>query len=150
MCRMAGITYDDAVHAWAIFRAGYLPVFLALRISTPEVAFSLLEEAKAQVLVVAPEAVPVLEKIGAPVPVTAGESLKSLNVPRDAALPEKWQASSSEDLVAFYHSSGSTAGRPKLAPLTARWYHSQVHKARPLQWAIGSDDPGRPGVSMAL
>ncbi|KAF4450993.1 acetyl- synthetase, partial [Fusarium albosuccineum] len=99
---------------------------ISARLPSHAVVRELLAEAGAKGLVHEPALTP---SVGDEVFIFPAIDLSELNVSQ-FLLPELRSLISGEDVIFILHSSGSTSGRPKLVPGTARWLNRNIEKAR--------------------
>ena len=139
--RIGGFTYTDALHIYGMCRAGYIPQLFSLRLPNPDVVFELLGRSGARALVY--DASFAHSVRDAPVPThlavdASGEDLAGLALPTHPRVM-------ADDVALYYHTSGSTSGRPKLVPYDYRWLESAVHKSEQVS---RPRDPARQDVSV--
>ncbi|KAM5360087.1 hypothetical protein ACJZ2D_013998 [Fusarium nematophilum] len=123
---LKGMSYLDIVHIWGISRAGFVPQLISLRLTSPIVVLELLNDAGAKALIFEPTVATSLGDEILSLPAIDFRRLDSSQLP----LPELWIPSEGDEIVMVLHSSGSTSGKPKLVPLTARWLDCNISKAR--------------------
>ncbi|KAL1665529.1 hypothetical protein GGF50DRAFT_52504 [Schizophyllum commune] len=138
---IGGFTYTDALHIYGMCRAGYIPQLFSLRLPNPDVVFELLGRSGARALVY--DASFAHSVRDAPVPThlavdASGEDLAGLALPTQPRVM-------ADDVALYYHTSGSTSGRPKLVPYDYRWLESAVHKSEQVS---RPRDPARQDVSV--
>lgn len=126
--RVKGVSYLDAVQIWGIARAGYIPQLISLRLTHLDVVYDVLKLAGAKAVVFDPTFLQTLEADMVALPVVDTRSMSLENLP----LPQPWVPSEQSDIVMIYHSSGTTSGRPKIVPLTARWVDHAIESVEPI------------------
>jgi acyl-coenzyme A synthetase/AMP-(fatty) acid ligase len=126
VARLGGTTYTDALHVYGITRAGYIPQLFSLRLPNPTIIYELLQQANAKVLIYDQAYERIL--IDSPVPTLVAVNAKNSG-DIDELLPDFPVASSGEDMVFLFHTSGSTSGTPKLVPWTYSFVHNTVENS---------------------
>ncbi|KAL5584095.1 hypothetical protein FOVSG1_015446 [Fusarium oxysporum f. sp. vasinfectum] len=123
---LKGTTYLDLLHIWGISRAGYVPQLISAHLTSNTVVGELLNEAKAKGVIHDPAITP---SVGEKVPAFPAIDFLDLNI-EQYPLAEVSSPTSGEEIVFILHSSGSTSGKPKLVPETARWLDCNIRKAQ--------------------
>ncbi|KAH9944105.1 acetyl-CoA synthetase-like protein [Epithele typhae] len=124
---LGGVTYLDAVHIYAIARAGYIPQYFSLRLPNPDIIFELLEKSNGRALIYdASYASPVLNDH--PLPTYSAVDARTLPDALEVALPPNVASTNANDTLMIFHTSGSTSGRPKLVPVSYRWWDCMLSK----------------------
>ncbi|KAK7694873.1 hypothetical protein QCA50_002061 [Cerrena zonata] len=123
---LGGLTYQDAVHIYAVARAGYVPQLFSLRLPNPEVIFELLAKANAKALIADPAYESSLK--AAPLSVHFTRKVNPLDV-AELVLPPVHVPLNGDETVMVFHTSGSTSGSPKLVPCNYRWLDAMISKA---------------------
>ncbi|CAH0000630.1 unnamed protein product [Clonostachys byssicola] len=123
-----GVSYLDAVQIWGIARAGYIPQLISLRLTHLDVVYDVLKLAGAKAIIFDSTFLQTMKAdiVALPVVNTRSMSLEHL------LLPQLWVPSEQSDIVMIYHSSGTTSGRPKIVPLTARWVDHAIESVEPI------------------
>ena len=124
--RLGGLTYQDAVHIYAVARAGYIPQLFSLRLPNPDVIFELLAKGHAKALIADPAYEPILR--GAPFPIHYAREVNSEDV-AELVLPSVHVPLNDDETVMVFHTSGSTSGSPKLVPCSYKWLDAMIAKA---------------------
>ncbi|KAH7141672.1 acetyl-CoA synthetase-like protein [Dactylonectria macrodidyma] len=125
---LKGVSYSDIVHIWGVSRAGFVPQLISLRLASPSVVRELLGDAGAKALIFDPTVATSLGDEILSIPAIDFQLMDSAQFP----LPELWVPSEGDEIIMVLHSSGSTSGKPKLVPLTARWLDCNINKAKHL------------------
>lgn len=119
--RLNGLTYSDAVHLYALCKAGYVPNMLPPSLTDPTVIVDLLSRTGAQALLHEPELS--LGKADCKIPTYTPSNISTLG-----AISERPALTVTEydpERVAFIqYTSGSTADMPKAVPCTNKWLES--------------------------
>ncbi|KAF9771730.1 hypothetical protein IL306_010623 [Fusarium sp. DS 682] len=123
---LKGISYEDLLHIWGIFRAGYIPQLISLRMTDPSVTHELLSKAGAAALIHDPCLTSALQQ--STLPTFPAHSTWSNSNPRGLKLGAVPNDLSGDQLIMIYHTSGSTSGAPKLVPITSRWMDFLIQK----------------------
>jgi acyl-CoA synthetase (AMP-forming)/AMP-acid ligase II len=124
--RLKGISYEDLLHIWGIFRAGYIPQLISLRMTDPSVTHELLSKAGASALIHDPCLTSALQQ--SKLSSFPTHSTGSNSSPRGLKLGPVPNDHSGDQLIMIYHTSGSTSGAPKLVPITSRWMDFLIQK----------------------
>ncbi len=125
--RLSGMTYLDALHIYAVARAGYIPQLFSLRLTNPDVVFELLVRGEAKALIYDPSYESALGV--APVPVHVATEVSEAQV-SDIQLPDLPESPNGDDIVMIFHTSGSTSGSPKLVRCSHKWLDAMINKAK--------------------
>ena len=130
----------DAVHIYAVARAGYIPQYFSLRLPNPDIIFELLEKSNGRALIYDPSYASVLDH---PLPTYPAVDARTLPI-AEATLPPNQASVNGNDVLMIFHTSGSTSGRPKLVPVSYAWWDcalSKIHRhMRPKQSRNGRQD----------
>ncbi|KAJ9416788.1 hypothetical protein QL093DRAFT_2398733 [Fusarium oxysporum] len=123
---LKGITYLDLLHIWGISRAGCVPQLISAHLTSNTVVRELLSEAKAKGLIHDPA---ITVSVGEDVSTFPAVDFLGLAV-EQSPLAEVNSPTSGDEIVFILHSSGSTSGKPKLVPATARWLDCNIRKTQ--------------------
>ncbi|EXA32488.1 hypothetical protein FOVG_16315 [Fusarium oxysporum f. sp. pisi HDV247] len=123
---LKGITYLDLLHIWGISRAGCVPQLISAHLTSNTVVRELLSEAKAKGLIHDPA---ITVSVGEDVSTFPAVDFLGLAV-EQSPLAEVNSPTSGDVIVFILHSSGSTSGKPKLVPATARWLDCNIRKTQ--------------------
>ncbi|KAF5535545.1 acetyl synthetase [Fusarium mexicanum] len=123
---LKGTTYLDLLHIWGISRAGYVPQLISAHLTSSTVVKQLLSDAKAKGLIHDPA---IAVSVGEDVATFPAADFLGLAV-EQFPLAEVNSPTSGHEIVFILHSSGSTSGKPKLVPATARWLDCNMRKAK--------------------
>ncbi|CCL98987.1 uncharacterized protein FIBRA_00995 [Fibroporia radiculosa] len=134
---LSGVTYVDTLHIYGVARAGYIPQLISLRLPSPDVIHELLLLSGGKALIHDPSFSPVPHREGSVPSYVAIDAREAAAV--DVALPPVTKDTDGSDILAIFHTSGSTSGRPKLVPCSYAWWDNMIAKAR------GVLRPNRPG-----
>ncbi|KAM0420436.1 hypothetical protein ACHAPT_011728 [Fusarium lateritium] len=122
---LKGSSYMDLVHMWGIYRAGFIPQLVSLKMTDPSVVYNLLKKSKATALIHDAS----FESVLTDSPVRAYPAKDILTSNYDhLPLPPLRLSPKAEETIMIYHTSGSTSGIPKLVPLSARWFDCVIDK----------------------
>ncbi|KAF5344416.1 hypothetical protein D9758_015473 [Tetrapyrgos nigripes] len=122
---LKGYTYMDVLHIYGLSRAGYIPQPLTL-VPTATFITQLLQESGSKAVIYEP----FYAVTSAELDIRKFETLSSvpsLSV-SDIVLPEALDVQA-EDIAIFFHTSGSTSGKPKIVPGTDRWLDGLTRKS---------------------
>ncbi|KAI0756679.1 acetyl-CoA synthetase-like protein [Daedaleopsis nitida] len=122
---LGGLTYVDAVHIYAIARAGYIPQYFSLRLPNPDIIFELLEKSNGRALIYDASYASVLGQN--PVPTYTAVDARTLPAAQ-ATLPPNRESTTGDETLMIFHTSGSTSGRPKLVPVSYAWWDFALTK----------------------
>ncbi|KAF5963535.1 acetyl-CoA synthetase-like protein [Fusarium bulbicola] len=121
---LKGTSYLDLLHIWGISRAEYVPQLVSAHLTSGTVVRQLLSDAQAKGLIHDPA-----------VAVSLGEDVSTFpaadflgQAVDEFPLAEVNSPTSGHEIVFILHSSGSTSGKPKLVPATARWLDCNMRK----------------------
>lgn len=143
--RLKGSSYTDLVHIWGIYRAGFIPQLVSLKMTDPSVVYNLLKKSQAAVLIHDAS----FQSVVADSPVKAYPAEDILTSKYDhLPLPHLKMSPEAKDIIMIYHTSGSTSGIPKLVPLTAKWFDCVISKTACVDEILPSTRPQRVQVSM--
>lgn len=129
---MFGATYRDTVNFFALLLAKYVPQVLNLKIQSVEAAIFHFKLSDIAHVIYAP-GVPIDElrndfKVHK---IITMEELASLPMQNGDDLSSSSTDENEQDITSIYHTSGSTAGRPKLIKQTRRWIDGNARKTIP-------------------
>ncbi|KAJ4319804.1 hypothetical protein N0V84_006185 [Fusarium piperis] len=142
---LKGSSYADLVHIWGIYRAGFIPQLVSLKMTDPSVVYNLLKKSKAVALLHDAS----FQSAIADSPLKAYAAKDILTSSHDhLPLPPLRVSSNAEDTIMIYHTSGSTSGIPKLVPLTAKWFDCVISKTASVNEILPSTRPQRVQVSI--
>lgn len=127
LCRLKGLSYSDALQIWGISRAGFIPQMISIRMTSPVVVYELLHKSGAKALVFDSAFTSILDNSPLPT-LPAIDTLHSKA--NNQQLKPMWAASTAEDVVMIFHTSGSTSESPKMVPLTAKWFDFLIAKSK--------------------
>ncbi|KAJ4279254.1 hypothetical protein BFJ70_g16440 [Fusarium oxysporum] len=116
---LKGTSYEDMLHIWGVFRAGYTAQLILLRMTDPSVAHEVLTAAGAAALVHDPYLASVLQD--STIPTFSANGLLSKSESKLTPVGPLPKMMDGDQILMIYHTSGSTSGAPKLVPITARW-----------------------------
>ncbi|KAJ7070925.1 hypothetical protein C8F01DRAFT_1206578 [Mycena amicta] len=122
---LGGYSYEDVLNIYAISRAGFTPQLFSLRLPSPEVIFELIHAAGAKAIVYESAFGDALENC----PVPAHLAVVHETVSATACVLPPLPAPAADAIAFYFHTSGSTSGRPKLVPCTHRWLESIIMKS---------------------
>ncbi|KAJ7204691.1 acetyl-CoA synthetase-like protein [Mycena pura] len=124
---ITGNQYSDLVHLYAISRAGFVPQLFSQKYTEQGLAVvrDLLSACDAQALAYDPAFESIIQELALPSLVVP--SLQDL-VASDADLPPLPDVEPT-DTAMFFHTSGTTSGKPKPVPESHRWFGFQT-----VQW----------------
>ncbi|KAF7302104.1 Acetyl-CoA synthetase-like protein [Mycena indigotica] len=127
---IGGYDYKDVVNLYGIFRAGFVPQLFSLRLPSADVILELLAKTNAKALIyedlfesaLRTWPLPIYPEASLDHELAAGRSQGHLDLPPVPMVED-------HDIYAYFHTSGSTSGSPKLVPCNYRWLRSTLHKA---------------------
>ncbi|EEU38679.1 uncharacterized protein NECHADRAFT_95150 [Fusarium vanettenii 77-13-4] len=142
---LKGSSYTDLLHIWGIYRAGFIPQLVSLKMTDPSVVYNLLKKSQAAVLIHDAG----FQSVVADSPVKAypAEDILTSNYDH-LPLPHLNMSPEAENTIMIYHTSGSTSGIPKLVPLTAKWFDCVISKTACVDEILPSTRPQRVQVSI--
>jgi acyl-coenzyme A synthetase/AMP-(fatty) acid ligase len=120
------MTYVDALHIYAVSRAGYVPQICTIRLPNPVVIYELLQKANARVLICDSSSKLLVQEC--PVPVHFFDEFDRVD-PETVLLLELVPVADGNEIAMIFHTSGSTSGIPKLVPCSYSWLSFMVNKA---------------------
>ncbi|KAF7332472.1 Acetyl-CoA synthetase-like protein [Mycena kentingensis (nom. inval.)] len=125
---IGGYDYKDVVTLYAISRAGFIPQLFSLRLSSADVILELLSKTGAKALIYEDLFEPALRTWPLPVYPEAEGSIglgrsTHYDLPPLPIVEEK-------DIYAYFHTSGSTSGSPKLVPCSYKWLGATLRKSK--------------------
>ncbi|KAJ7068744.1 hypothetical protein C8F01DRAFT_1119163 [Mycena amicta] len=123
---IGGYDYKDVVNLYGISRAGFVPQLFSLRLPSADVILELLAKTGAKALIYEDLFESALRTW--PLPIYPEATLElavggsHLDLPPLPVVEE-------HDIYAYFHTSGSTSGSPKLVPCSYKWLRSTLRKA---------------------
>jgi acyl-CoA synthetase (AMP-forming)/AMP-acid ligase II len=119
------MTYVDALHIYGVYRADYIPQLFSIRLPSPEVIFELLAKANAKALIYDSNFEHLMNN--SPTPTYLASKTQFVDF-TSGHLPDM-SVAAMDDTAFIFHTSGSTAGTPKLVPWTNLWIGRFLDKA---------------------
>nr|GAT58468.1 acetyl-CoA synthetase-like protein [Mycena chlorophos] len=123
---IGGYDYKDVVTLYGISRAGFIPQLFSLRLPSADVILELLAKTSAKALIYEDLFESALRTW--PLPIYPEATLE-LGVGRSQLDLPPLPVAQDHDIYAFFHTSGSTSGSPKLVPCNYRWLRSTLRKS---------------------
>ncbi|KAF5344419.1 hypothetical protein D9758_015474 [Tetrapyrgos nigripes] len=122
-----GYTYIDILHIYGIFRAGYIPQPMSI-VPTALFILPLLEHSKSKALIFELPYAATVKELAQTLGIRTYDALTCLpDYSGQITLPSLPEAKP-EDIAIFFHTSGSTSGKPKIVPGNYRWLDAMVTK----------------------
>lgn len=126
---MRGWSYQDLLHYLSLQRAGFIPQLFSLRMTNPVVVYELLGKSNAAALIYDASCESLVKYC--PLPAFPSNGALGRDVPQDVELDKVTTALNGDQVLAVFHTSGSTSGMPKLVPTTVRWMDCLIRKNKP-------------------
>ncbi|GJJ14466.1 hypothetical protein Clacol_008730 [Clathrus columnatus] len=127
---MSGLVYRDFVNLFGLMKAGFVPQILNVKIPSIEVAKEYFKQSNITNIIYAPIAPADQLKNDFHVHALIDPPLETYEIP-DIDIPPSSKEEHEDDIVLFFHTSGSTSGRPKLVPYTRKWIDGHSKKLLP-------------------